>query len=99
MGNNLFTVFAQSTLLLLLPTSLMGATLPLLSVALIERGIVVAESVGRLYYFNTFGAALACLSAGFFIFNYVGLSGVLWLAVASNASVVLLGIFLREKWL
>ena len=92
-------VFIQSGLLLLIPTSLMGATLPLLSVALVQRGILVAETVGRLYYFNTIGAALTCLSAGFFVFNYIGLSAAIYCAAAMNFTVVALGVVLRRKWL
>jgi len=97
--DGLFSLFTHAFLMLLIPTYLMGATLPLLSVALIQKGVVVAEAVGRLYYFNTLGAALACFVAGFFIFNYIGLEEVLWLAAVINFSIVLLGTALRVKWL
>lgn len=98
LGEGFVLVFIQSSLLLLIPTALMGATLPLLSVALVQRGVVIAETVGRLYYFNTIGAALTCLSAGFLIFNHIGLSAAINWAVGMNFTIVCLGIILRRYW-
>ena len=99
LSENFTFIFVQASLLLLVPTSLMGATLPLLSVALVQRGIVIADTVGRLYYFNTFGAALTCLLVGFFAFNYIGLSAAIYVAVTMNFIVFSLGFVLRDKWL
>ncbi len=49
---------ALSALVLLLPTALMGGTLPLLARAVTAGGEGAARSVGRLYSINTFGAVL-----------------------------------------
>lgn len=88
----------KTVFLLLIPTTLMGMTLPLLSIALIERGLVVSESVGKLYYFNTVGAAMACLSTGFFIFNVINISQTIYLAASLNFLVAISGFILREKF-
>lgn len=90
-----FKVFA----LLLIPTMLMGMTLPLLSVALIDRGRLVAHAVGKLYYFNTLGAAAGCFLAGFFLFKYYGLQGVIYLSATINFSISVFGLALRKKLL
>lgn len=86
-------MIAQSAALLLIPTVMMGATLPLLSVAMIDAGEAVGEAVGTLYYWNTFGAALACGILGFVFFSYFGLQHALWLAVSMNALAVLGGLW------
>lgn len=57
-------------LFLILPTFLMGATLPILT-SFFNRYIAnVGESIGTLYFYNTFGAAMGALTTGFILFNY-----------------------------
>lgn len=71
-------------LLVLLPTMLMGATLPLLTAFLVERSGNVGRSVGVLYFVNTLGSAVACLAAGLFLLGWLGQSGTVTLAAAIN---------------
>jgi spermidine synthase len=52
---------AVSALVLLLPTALMGGTLPLLSRVVTTHQEGAARSVGRLYAINTFGAVVGCV--------------------------------------
>ena len=60
--------FFATALLLVLPTTLMGATLPLLGRAIMQRpgdfGLT-SRRVGSLYSANTFGAVLGTFLAGF----------------------------------
>jgi len=57
------TVKAGVTLaLVIVPTLLMGATLPLLVCNLVRRSGNVGSAVGLLYYVNTLGAGAACLA-------------------------------------
>ncbi|MBF0628500.1 MAG: spermidine synthase [Magnetococcales bacterium] len=78
-------------LLVLAPTLLMGATLPLLSAWLVPRLRHVGKGVGMLYAINTLGSASACFVATEFVLGSVGqlatvsLAGVLNLAVGSAA--------------
>ncbi|HEX6840176.1 MAG TPA: hypothetical protein VF113_01560 [Stellaceae bacterium] len=53
--------FCASFALVLLPTLMMGATLPLLTAHLVRRSSAVGRSVGSLYFVNTFGSAAACV--------------------------------------
>ena len=70
--------------LLLLPTLLMGSTLPLLAEHFVRRSGNVGESVGILYSVNTFGSGVACLCAAFFLMRWLGEAGSVRLAVCFN---------------
>jgi spermidine synthase len=70
---------------LLLPTMLMGSTLPLLVAHLVRRNRNVGESVGALYCVNAFGSALACFAAAYFLMRVFGESGCVRIAAAINA--------------
>lgn len=76
--------FLISFLLLLGPSTLMGATLPLVS-----RGVTaglewIGRDVGRLYGVNTLGAAAGALLAGFALIPHAGVSGTILLAAFAN---------------
>lgn len=71
-------------LLLLIPTLLMGSTLPLLVAFMVRRSSNVGESVGSLYAVNTFGSGVACLLAAFFLMRLLGESGSVRLAATLN---------------
>lgn len=95
------TVYGESLLklglsfaVLLLPTSLMGATLPLLAEHTVERFGHLGTRVGRLYALNTFGAAVGCFVAGFAAIPALGVSGTTWAAAALNFTVGALAIAL-----
>lgn len=76
--------FVISCLLLLLPTILMGGTLPVMSRHFIRSRGTVGKDVGLLYGFNTFGAVVGCFWAGFiFIFTF-GTQATAFLAAAIN---------------
>jgi predicted membrane-bound spermidine synthase len=52
-------------LVLLIPTSMMGATLPMLVAHAARRNANVGVSIGGLYFANTLGAAVGCYMIGF----------------------------------
>src|SRR6266568_5425736 len=52
-----------SFLLVVIPTVLMGATLPLLTEHLVRTSRNVGSSVGALYFVNTLGSGAACILA------------------------------------
>jgi predicted membrane-bound spermidine synthase len=70
--------------LLLLPTLLMGSTLPLLVEYFVRRTGNVAESVSALYSVNTFGSGVACLAAALFLMRIFGESGAMRVAACFN---------------
>jgi spermidine synthase len=77
--------FAASALVLLVPTFLMGGTLPIL-----VRGVTPAGGgelgarVSRLYWVNTAGAVAGTLAAGFLLLPALGLRLTVSVAVAMN---------------
>jgi predicted membrane-bound spermidine synthase len=89
-------VFILSFALLLVPTLLMGMTLPLLSQAFIDRVEVSGQIVGILYGINTLGAAFGSLLAGYVIIGAVGLDGAVRVAASLNAAVGLSAILLNQ---
>jgi spermidine synthase len=64
--------FTVTFLLLLIPTTLMGATLPVLSRALVRRGSRLGLKVGGLYAVNTAGAVAGAFLAGFHLLGAYG---------------------------
>src|ERR1700722_718514 len=58
-------------LLVLIPTALMGSTLPILVSYTVRFSHSVGCSVGALYAANTLGSAVACFCAGLFLMRYL----------------------------
>jgi len=79
--------FAVAFLVLLVPTTLMGATLPVLSRALVRDRQEAGVNLSALYAANTWGAALGALLAGFLLIRLLGLRGTVFVAVVINAAV------------
>ncbi|MCK4409051.1 MAG: fused MFS/spermidine synthase, partial [Candidatus Eisenbacteria sp.] len=82
--------FGWCGLIILVPTTLMGATLPVLSKWITGRGQMVGKGVGALYSINTFGAVLGTLVGGLYLVPKIGLSASILLAAAVNILVGLL---------
>ena len=76
---------------LLVPTFLMGGTLPVLSRFMAARRRQVGPAVGILYGLNTLGAALGAFLAGFVLIKAVGAARTVPLAACAN--LVLAGLF------
>jgi spermidine synthase len=75
-------IFALCFAGLLLPTTLMGASLPLLSRAVATSVQTTAQRIGRLYSLNTLGAGLGALLGGWILVGELGFLGALMLAAA-----------------
>jgi spermidine synthase len=76
--------FVLSCLMLLVPTTLMGATLPVLSAALLHSSKHDANSVTRLYACNLAGAIFGTLVAGFVLLPTLGVRTTILIAAAIN---------------
>jgi spermidine synthase len=86
---------ACASAILLVPTSLMGATLPLLARHAVRSEEELGHRIGRLYAMNTAGAVVGTALTGFVLLPSLGLRATVWIAVAANlvvfASAALLG--------
>lgn len=75
--------------ILIIPTFIMGGTLPVLLRAITSEKKDIIVNTGLLYAFNTLGAMTGAFLVGFILIRYLGLSQTNFLAVAVN---ILLGI-------
>lgn len=83
--------------ILVVPTTFMGATLPLLLRHFIQDLRGLGQTVGVVYATNTFGAVAGCVAAGFVLMPRFGLSRSLLVAAVINAAVGIIAIvFLQE---
>jgi len=83
-------------IILAVPTTLMGATLPLLSKFIVDRESTIGMSVGILYSVNTFGAAAGCFAAGFLFIGSIGIQQTVLIASLINITVGTTAWFIRN---
>lgn len=86
-------------LLVLVPTLMMGATLPLMVAYLVKQTSNVGRSTGMLYFFNTLGSAFASLCAAVFLLGAFGGQGSVNIAAVLNMIVATsaFALYLRQK--
>lgn len=80
-------VFILSFLLLLIPTLLMGMTLPLLTQSFVNRVDTSGHIIGLLYGINTLGVGIGAVIAGFILIGSIGFDGATLVAVFLNLAV------------
>jgi spermidine synthase len=82
------TRFLSSFVLLLIPTALMGGTLPALARELVQKGgdstNDSTQMLGRLYALNTLGAAAGAFLVGFTLIYAWGIRATTWVAAGIN---------------
>ena len=86
--------FLASIVVLLLPTALMGATLPLLAAATVETDEHLGRRVALLYSINALGAVAGALAAGFMLIPELGMRGTTNVAVGLNLASALVTLVL-----
>ncbi|MCF8168631.1 MAG: hypothetical protein K9J77_08485, partial [Rhodoferax sp.] len=84
-------------LLLMIPTTAMGATLPLLVMALCREKTGFGKALGYLYGFNTLGAMVGALAGEVFLIEAFGLLGTGVSAALLNGLAAALSLFLMER--
>lgn len=89
--------FVCSFLVLLVPTMLMGATLPLLSASSLVRGSRFGTRVGLLYALNTAGALTGALLTGYVLIGAIGLQRTFYVGAALNLVVGLVAWLLAGR--
>lgn len=84
-------------LLVFIPTLLMGATLPLLVAHQVRSTAHVGQSVSRLYFVNTLGAALGAYIAARWLLGGFGMSGTVRIAACLNATAAVIVLVALRK--
>lgn len=83
--------------LVLIPTILMGATLPVMAKYFVTEKTHSGKQVGLLYAINTFGAATGCFLSGYFLIEKLGVLQTAWLAAAVNIFIGILCVNIFKK--
>ncbi len=83
--------------LILLPTGMMGATLPMLARHVVRRNQDLGPQIGLLYSINTAGAVLGTIGAAFFLLPALGLGRTTWVGAAANLLVFALVLLLVRR--
>lgn len=95
-GTTLFYL-VSAFVALALPTTLMGATLPLLARYAISEESQIGRRIGALYAMNTLGAVGGALVTAFVLLPVFGLGGTTWFAAAVNLVVFILAVILARS--
>jgi len=82
---------------LLVPTFLMGATLPVLARFCVRTRELIGADVGTLYAVNTLGAVMGALGSGFLLIPFAGVQWTIWLTAALNLAIGLFAIVLGSR--
>ena len=83
--------------ILLIPSTLMGGTLPVLTRFFVKRLEQLGTDIGILYALNTFGAVVGTVAAGFFLIEAVGVTWSLRIAIIINIVVALVALLLARQ--
>jgi spermidine synthase len=89
--------FFIAFLLVLIPTTLMGSTLPLLVGHSVRASRNVGHAVGVLYFVNTLGSGLASIASVFFLLGTLGQARTVYLAATINLVVSSLALIQHRK--
>ena len=89
-----FLLFALSFQVLIIPTSLIGGTFPIMNRIYARQIKTIGEDVGIVYSVDTIFAAIGALSAGFFLLPVIGISRAVALGALIN---ILAGLYLYKK--
>ncbi|TWU01510.1 fused MFS/spermidine synthase [Neorhodopirellula pilleata] len=82
--------FGGAFLATILPTTMMGATLPMLSKHVVYQDAHLGKRIGALYAINTLGAVMGTLLAAFVCLPHLGLFRTILVGVAINVLVFLI---------
>ena len=93
-----FVQFLLVFVLLLIPTTLMGGTLPVLSQALVKQDVGLGRKIGALYSVNTFGAVAGVVLAGYVLLPAFGNYITIAIAVVGNLLVGVLALAYSRRF-
>lgn len=90
--------FVCSLAVLIVPTTLMGATLPLVVASPLVRRDSIASRVGALYGTNTAGAICGAILTGFYLIGTLGIRATFMWAVALNTTAGIVAFLLSRRY-
>ncbi|MBX7245080.1 MAG: fused MFS/spermidine synthase [Candidatus Sumerlaeaceae bacterium] len=90
--------FVVVFVVLLIPTTLMGGTLPLLAKFVSPHGGGAGLRVGLLYSLNTFGAVFGTFLSGFYLIRHFGISKTVAIAAGINFAAGVIALLLSKAF-
>jgi len=90
--------FIVTALLLLIPTTAIGATFPIAVRLILQTNKTLGLRIGQLYFYNTFGAVLGSILAGFVLVPSLGLDGANYFAIFLNLFIVIIAWHYRKAF-
>lgn len=93
----IFVKFVMTFGILIFPTILMGATLPVLTNFIKAYYPGLGKNISMLYAVNTLGAVFGTALAAFLLIEYFGLKGTLYTAVLINTLIALSALIMKRK--
>jgi len=88
--------FILSFIVLLIPTSLMGGTMPVISKFFVHRLDKMGSRIGLIYGSNVLGAVLGCFLAGFILISAFGKQQTIYYAALMNIGIGLATLYLNK---
>jgi spermidine synthase len=82
---------------MIIPTTLMGGTLPVLSAFISSHSSGLGNRLSFLYGFNTIGAVVGAAASGFLLLPHYSVNTTLTIAVSMNVLIGVLSIILQNK--
>jgi predicted membrane-bound spermidine synthase len=82
---------------LLIPTTLMGMSLPLLVRGMVRSSAGASRTIGILYGVNALGAALGAAATPWLLVRHWGIPGAIWTAAAANLAAALIAVALAAR--
>lgn len=80
-------IFLFALALMIVPTTLMGATFPVAVRMLASRKDRMARDIGALYSVNTFGSVVGCLTGVFVLLGPLGMTGTVLIAAGADCAI------------
>ncbi len=96
-GLALFFKLIVSVFAIIVPTILMGGTLPALVKYFSQRIEGVATNVARFYFLNSLGAVVGTFLGGFILLQYIGLNATNYIAAFIDLIIGLICLFLAKN--
>jgi len=87
---NLFYLYFINFILILIPTILMGMTLPIVIEILRKNNNSYVDNLSKLYTLNTYGSAIAALISSFILISFLGLDLTLYFSATINLILAIL---------
>lgn len=82
---------------LLIPTALMGGTLPVMTTFLVRKDHLLGKNLSILYGLNTLGAVTGVFLSSFFLIGFLGERITTYIGIAINVSVAIVALYASRK--